>query len=419
MKKYDSLMQNLRFREDFCEDTVRKAQALQTRRPLFRGLAVAACICVCTMALIGTALAFPQIRELFFSDPVEAVENVFLPDAGGTMMENRLEAITARYYKLDGVLNAHEGIGSVIPVTKDGVTAFYSIAENGELQIADATRRIHKELCYEGKTYTLDMQIYEGDMQTVVMGEHIFPLLKDDTYVLRKKVGGVYSQLFVNLETWEIEDPMVNVDFALPEGAVEAHAYANRGGSLVLIEAELHDGSGKIYCAMRETGEVRFVEDAAIAEWFMCDGKVYRYRDGMLSELNEKGEILPLFGGKQCNYLPGSRIASVQEGDHIRLLLLPTGEEILLEEGAELFCNLPSAQPNQALTKICATLHSTSDFYNSGVLAIADMETGKLVSLERKSGLREQMHGWFDDNTFMIAGTIGEDWYVCLYDVGE
>lgn len=418
MKKYESLMQNLRFREDFCEDTVRKAREPKGS-PVLRGLATAACICVCMMALIGTALAFPQIRELFFSAPVEVTENVSLPVAEGGMMENNFELVSARYYKLDGELDAHEGIGSVLPVTRDGKTNFYRISENGELMLADAPRIIQKELSYEDRTYSLNMKIYAGDVPTVVKGERIFPMLTDNAYVLGKKVDGVSSPLFVDLDTWEIEDPMANIDFIQHEDAVETRVTANQGGAFVLIETEMPDDSRKFYYADRETGEVTFLEDAAIGEWFMYDGKVYRYRDGLLSALNEKGEILPLFGGMQCNYMAGSRIASVREGDNIRLLLLPTGEEIVLENGAELFGSNLSAQPNDALTKICVTVRGTYGSFNSNILAIADMETGEMVALERKTGLQEQMCGWFDDETFMIAGTIGEDWYVCLYDVGE
>ena len=179
------------------------------------------------------------------------------------------------------------------------------------------------------------------------------------------------------------------------------------------------DDSRKIYYADRKTGEVTFLEDAAIGEWFMYGGRVYRYRDGLLSTLNENGQILPLFGNQQCSYKAGSRLASVREGDNIRLLLLPTGEEIVFENGAELFGDTLSAQPNHALTKICVTVRNTYGSFNSDILAIADMETGEMVALERKTDLREQMCGWFDDETFMIAGTIGEDWYVCLYDVSE
>lgn len=418
MKKYDNLMQNLRFREDFCEDTVRKAQTAQ-KKPMLRGLAVAACICLCTMTLLGTALAFPQLRELFFSDPTETVEYVDLPVVGGTMTENDLETVTARYYKLDGELNAHEGIGSTIPVTKNGKTLFYSVAEDGTLQLAEDPRIIDKEICYEGEVYSLDMQIYAGDEPTVVKGERIFPLMSDKTYVLGKRAKGVSSPLFVDLETWEIDDPMANIVFTAPEGALETRAYANEGGTLVLLEVTMEDGGRKIYAANRETGEVRFVEDAAMDEWFMYGGRAYRYRDGLLSALHENGEVLPLFDGKLCNYVAGSRIASLREMDDLRLLLLPTGEEILLQDGAVLFGSSPSAQPNRSFTKFCLTVRTTYGSFNCGTLAIADMETGKMASLERQTGLQEEMCGWFDDDTFMIAGTIGGEWYVCLYDVGE
>ncbi len=419
MKKYDNLMQSLRFREDFCEDTMKKAQK-QTKKRMPRGLAVAACICLSVVAMLGTALAVPQIRELIFSNrKIEAVEVVTLPEDNGAMIENTMDVVTARYYKLDGRLNAHEGIGSAIPVEKNGKTTIYSIGADGELVQASAQRVINKEISYAGKIYSLDMKIYAGDEPTVVNGVRIYPLMSDHTYVLGKTNNGVKSPLFLDLNTWEIEDPMQNVSFTAPEGAVETRVSASQESSVLLIEAEMRDESYKIYLADRESGEVRFVEDAAIGEWFRCGDRIYRYRDGLLSALDADGQMIPQFDGAACVYRTGSRCAFVTEGENIRLLLLPTGEEMVLENAAAIFRNQPFAAPNRDMTKICVTAPTTSDHFNSGVLAIADLQTGEMVSLERIPGMDEEMHGWFDNETYMIAGTVGEQWYVCLYHIGK
>ena len=418
MKNYDNLMQKLRFREDFCEETLKKVQKQQKKR-VPRGFAIAACICLCTVVLIGTALAVPQIRELFFTNcPIETVEVVALPEDNGGMLENKLDVVTARYYKLDGRMNAHEGFGSAIPVEKNGKTTIYTIGEDGELVRASAPRVIKKDLSYEGKDYLLDMQIYGGANPTVVKGERIFPLMSDNTYVLGKTKNGVSSPLFLNLETWEIVDPMENVSFTAPVGAVQTRVSAAEGSTVLLIEAEMEDMSYKIYLADRKTGEVRFVEDAAIGEWFCSGERIYRYRDGHLCALDADGQMIPQFSGDVCFY-PGSRVAYAIEGEDIRLLLLPTGEEIVLKDAAEVFKNRVSAQPNQDMTKICVTSTIGKDSFECGVLAIADLQTGEMVSLERMPGMNEEMHGWFDNETYMIAGMVGEQWYVCLYSVGE
>ncbi len=419
MKKYDNLMQSLRFREDFCEDTMKKAQK-QTKKGMPRGLAIAACICLSVVAMLGTALAVPQIRELIFSNrKIEAVEVVTLPQDNGAMIENPLDVVTARYYKLDGRLNAHEGIGSAIPVEKNGKTTIYSIGADGELVQASAPRVIKKEISYGDRTYSLNMKIYAGDEPTVVDGERIFPLMSDHTYVLGKTNNGVKSPLFLDLNTWDIVDPMQNVSFTAPEGAAETRVSAAKESSVLLIEAEMHDDCRKIYLANRETGEVRFAEDAAVGEWFRSGEKIYRYRNRILSTLGEEGEMLPQFGGAECVYDVGSRIAYKIEGENIRLLLLPTGEEIVLKNAASLFRNGIHATPNRSLKKLCITSTVSSDSFDIGVIAIADMETGEMVSLERVPGMDEDMRGWFDEESYMIAGKIENEWYVCLYHIGK
>lgn len=418
MKKYDTLMQNLRFREDFCEDTLKKAQE-KTKKRMPRGLAIAACICLSTVVLVDTALAVPQIRQLLFTNrTIETVEVAALPEDNGGMLENTLDVVTARYYKLDGRLNAHEGIGSAIPVEKNGKTTIYTIGEDGELVRASAPRVIQKEISYAGKDYALDMQIYGGDNPTVVNGERIFPLMSDNTYVLGKTQNGVKSPIFLNLNTWEIEDPMENVSFTAPEGAVQTLVSAAERSAVLLLKCEMQDETCKIYLAERESGEVRFVEEAGAGEWFRSGEKIYRYRDGLLSVLDADGSMVPEFDGKACVY-PGNHIAYVVEGNDIRLLLLPTGEEIVMENTASMFGTNLFAAANQDKTKICVTAPIEEGQFECGILAIADMSTGAMVSLERMPGMDEEMSGWFDNETYMIAGTVGEQWYVCLYSVDE
>ncbi len=417
MKEYDHLMENLSFREDFQEDTLRKAATQKrTSAQKHRWSAVAACICLCTVLLLGTALAVsPTLRAMLIPNfLVETTESPLIPQEPNTRLENNMEKITARYYKLDGESAAHEGFGSVYPVKKNGQLSFYSLTEQGDLVKAQAPRHIQTDITYKGKTWSLDMDLYSGDIPTIHDGLLKYPI-EGNHITLGRREGNLWLPIYVDLTTFEIDDPAENLSFVPDEDALKTDVYGEPGSSTLLIRSELSEDLERCYYGNGETGQVTLLGEGPWGQWVLYGGNIYSYDGEYLSQVRADGTLLPLFDGKSCSYNK-SGFAYRHEGSDLHVIDLENQGEYLLADCADSFPN-PIFTHNRAGTKLCISNAELVDGLYNTTISIVDRETGTMVTLNRNPAMKEQLMGWFDHNHFLIAGTINEEWYLCLYEL--
>lgn len=418
MKSYDRLMSQLAFREDFCEDTLKKAAKLKKAKPaaLRRPAAIAACICLCTIVLLGTALAAsPALRAMLIPNfLVEATEEPKIPTEPNTQLERIMEGITARYYKLDGESAAHEGFGSVFPVMKNGKLCFYSLAENGELTKAKAPRHIQRDITYKGKTWSLNMDLYSGDIPTIHSGEIKYPI-EGNHITLGRWEGKLWLPIYVDLTTFEIDDPAKNLTFVPEEDALETAVLGAPGSTTLLICSTLSEDLERCYYGNAETGQVTLLGEGPQGQWFLCGGKIYCYKDEYLSQVSENGTLLPLFSGKPC-FNSGNDFAYRFEDSTLHVMDLSDQKEYLLENCADIF-PAPIITHNRKGTKFCiSNAELVEGLYNTAI-AIVDREDGAMVTLNRNPAMNEKIMGWFDHDHFLIGGTVDGEWYIALYEI--
>lgn len=417
MKKYDHLMENLIFREDFQEDTLKKAQS-HKKNPTkaFRWSTIAACICLCTVLLFGTALAVsPTLRAILIPNTVvETTESPMVPQEPNTQLEAAMDGITARYYKLDGESAAHEGFGSAYPVMKNGVLTFYILTDHGELQKAKSPKHIQTEITYKGKTWSLDMDVYNGDIPTVHQGEYKYPL--DGNHItLGRWEDDLWLPIYVDLTTMEIEDPALNLTFTPDPDAKKTYVYGYPGSTALLIVSELGNKSQRFYLGNGQTGQTTLLGEGSHDRWFLWNGKVYSYDNEHLSLVAEDGKEIPLFDGKTCSYNQGG-FAFRWEASDLHVIDLHDQGEYILENCSETFTN-PLFTHNRAGTKLCVSNAELQDGLYNTAIGIIDRETGTMVTLNRNPAMQERLMGWFDHDHFLIAGTIDGEWYISLYEI--
>ena len=422
MKTYDSLMEQLKFRENFCEDTLGKAeQQKRNSYGLPRKLICAACICLCAVILMGTALAVsPQLRALLIPNfTVERVEAPELPTEPNQVLEKDFSLIRASYYKLDGSISAHSGMGSVIPVEKNGKLKFYTVGEVGNLELAKAPKIIQKELSYKNKTWSLDLRIYGGDIPTVVSDGIIYPLPAHMPLTLGRVENNVWLPVSVDTQTLELGDPMGRVNFIPEADAIYSYVNYNAGSSTLLIRSQLDTGENRYryYYGNAETGEVLCIGEGSADQYVLRGGKIYVYENGILSVLDEVCTATPLFGGNICTF-DGSDFACCKEGKDLWVLDLRHGEEYYLENCAE---NYPEpcviSNPGSKMFALSDFRLTVEGGLDTASVSLVDPTDGKMYTLERDPNMKEKMSGWLDKENFFIAGTIDGEWYICLYRI--
>lgn len=417
MKRYDEAMEQLRFNEDFCEQTLKKAQQFRKRKGLPRGFTLAACICLCVGVLLGTVFAVSaRLRAVV----IEETERPLLPEDAQTVLKKELEPLTARYYKLDGNFCASEGIGSVFPVEKDGVTCYYRINAEGTLEEAEPDRHIQKTLEYKGSRYAIDLLLYSGDRPLAVMGDFARPLADENTLTLSyEKLPGLYCPIFVDLTTWEVTDPMDQIEFTPPEAAMWTNVSAPKDSETVLIVCLLDEGQ-RVYSGNTVSGEVFFLGEYGTAEqWFLEGGRIYCYVGGVLHALNEENRLVPLLEGRQCYYDGSEGYVTFADGKDLVALELATGEQLILEDGATLFAGSVSVLENRAGTALCFAGFTFGGGLNTKTLAVAHPAQGDILILERMPNMTEEFFSWLDNSRILIAGTVDGEWYLCIYETGE
>ena len=139
-----------------------------------------------------------------------------MPHGSDIVIENHFEDITAQYRKIDGKFAAYEGWGSLLPIEKDGEITLYELTDSGKMQEATPIRTIEKTIEYKGEQFVLDMELYGGDIPTALMDDRAVPLADENHYTIWHEVQeNVTAPLRVDLTTWEINDPMANVEFTL------------------------------------------------------------------------------------------------------------------------------------------------------------------------------------------------------------
>lgn len=426
MKLYKETMEHLHFREDFCEATVQKAQNSEKKqRRLPRALPVAACICLCAVLLFGTAMATsPEFRSLFIRDNrVEETEEVLLPTDAATVIENRMEALTAKYCRVDGALSTGSGFGSVLPIERDGKTVLCRLTEDGTLEEALPSRTVKNEVTYDGNTYSLDMTIYSGDVPVAVVNGEYTPLADEARYTIwQKHPSGITGPLFVDLTTGEIRDPMANIDFTPPEGADDCYASAQAGGNTVLIDCHFGDGTVSYYYGNAETCAVKHLVDSQGSQnVFLRDGKIYSCIGEILCVMDESGALVPILGeNERCSYDGSSGYAILKDdsSEDLTLVDVTTGDRLVLENCADIFTYSSTILENPAGTQLAImSFRLTNGLYTESI-AIVDPEKAEMVSLERIPGMKEEVCGWLDNDRFLIAGTLDGEWYLCVYDLG-
>ncbi len=410
-------MENLVFRADFQEDTLKKAQAQKKISPTtFRWPAIAACICLCTVLLFGTALAVsPTLRAILIPNTVvETTESPMVPQEPNTQLETTMDGITARYYKLDGESAAHEGFGSAYPVVKNGVLSFYTLTEDGQFRKAKTPRHIQTDITYKGKTWSVDLDLYDGDIPTIHEGVLKYPI-NGNHITLGRWEGKLWLPIYVDLTTFEIEDPAENLSFVPEEDALKTYVHGEPGSSTLLIRSELSDELERYYYGNGETGQVTLLGEGALGQWDLYNGKIYHYDGQCLSQVTEEGVLLPLFGGKPCFY-DQSGFAYRFEGTDLHVMDLENqGEYLLADCGGSI--STPIFTHNRAGTKLCISNAELSDgLYNTSI-TIVDRESGTMVTLNRNTAMQERLMGWFDHDHYLIGGTIDGEWYIYLYEI--
>ena len=418
MKPYDRLMSQLTFREDFCEDTLKKASQIRKAKiaPRRRPVAMVACICLCTIVLLGTALAVsPTLRAMLIPNfLVEATEEPKFPTDPNMQPVNIMEGVTVRYYKLDGESAAHEGFGSVYPVTKNGKLSFYSLTEQGWLEKAKAPRHIQKDITYKGKTWSLDMDLYAGDIPVIHEGDIKYPI--DGNHItLGRWEGPLCLPIYVDLTTFEIQDPAEKLSFVPDKDAFKTYIYGAPDSSTLLIRSELSEDLERCYYGNGETGQVVPLGEGAHGSWSLYGGKIYFYDGGSLYQITENGTRLPLLGGNPC-YYDEAGFAYRYEGSDLHVMDLRDQGEYLLVGCAEIFSD-PVFTHNRIGSKLCISNAALSDGLYSNAIAIVDRDTGTMVTLKRSPTIKEQLMGWFDHDHFLIGGTVDEEWYIALYEI--
>ena len=418
MKPYNRLMSQLTFREDFCEDTLKKAAQIRKTKvaPRRRPVAIAACICLCTIVLLGTVLAVsPTLRAMLIPNfLVEATEEPKFPTDPNMQPVNIMEGVTVRYYKLDGESAAHEGFGSVYPVMKNGKLCFYSLTETGELTKAKAPHHIQRDITYKGKTWSLNMDLYSGDIPTIHSGELKYPI--DGNHItLGRWEGKLWLPIYVDLTTFEIEDPAKNLTFVPEEDALETFVHGTPGSTTLLIRSKLSEDLERCYYGNVETGQVTLLGEGPQGQWFLYGDKIYSYKGEYLSQVTENGTLLPLFGGKPCFY-DVNGFAYRFEDSALHIIDLRDQGEYLLEDCADTFPN-PIISHNRKGTKLAVSNAAlVNGLYNTAI-AIVDRENGAMVTLNRNPAMNEQLMGWFDHDHFLIGGTVDGEWYIALYEI--
>jgi len=417
MKTYDRLMSQLTFREDFCEDTLKKAAQIRKTKvaPRRRPVAMVACICLCTIVLLGTALAVsPTLRAMLIPNfLVEATEDPKIPT--GLYAETVMDGLTARYYKLDGESAAHEGVGSVYPVMKNGKLSFYSLTEQGRLEKAKTPRHIQRDLTYKGKTWSLNMDLYSGDIPTIHSEELKYPI--DGNHItLGRWEGKLWLPIYVDLTTFDIEDPAKNLTFVPEEDALKTYVYGTPGSSTVLIRSDLPEEMERCYYAESETGQVTLLGEGPRGRWSLHGGKIYSYDGNSISQVAEDGTLLPLFDGESCSY-DEAGFAYRFQGSDLHVVDLRDHGEYLLTDCASYFPN-PVFTHNRAGTMLCVSNAELLDgSLCTTAISIVDRENGTMVTLNRNPAMKERLMGWFDHDHFLIGGTVDGEWYIALYEI--
>ena len=418
MKNYDRLMSQLPFREDFCEDTLKKAVELKYPKPtqFRRPVAIAACVCLCAILLLGTALAVsPALRAILIPNSVaEATEDPKLPTDPNGQQESTIEGITARYYKLDGVSAAHEGFGSVYPVMKDGKVSFYSLTEDGKLEKANSPRHIQRDIIYKGHRWSLDMELYNGDIPVIRESILNYPI-HNNCITLGRWENNIYMPIYVDLDTFAIEDPAEDLAFAPDEDARKTYIYGTPKSSALLICSELSEDLMRYYYGNRETGQVTLLGEGIHGQWSLHGDNIYYDSGETISQVLENGIRLPLFGGKPCSYDSGG-FAYRFEGSDLHVIDLRSQGEYLLTNCADTF-STPIFSHNGAGTKFCISNAELTDGLYNTAIAIVDRESGTMVTLKRNPAMTEEIIGWFDHDHFLIGGTIDGEWYISLYEI--
>ena len=419
MKDYNNMMSQIAFREDFCEDTLKKAtKQRKEKKPHFRWATVAACFCLCTVLLLGTALAVsPTLRAMLIPNSlIETTEQPRIPEEPNTQAEKTMDGITARYYKLDGESAAYEGFGSVYPVIKNGKLSFYALTEQGDLVKAKSPRHIREDITYKGKTWSLDLDLYDGDIPTIHNGETKYPI-DGNSITLGRWEDNLWLPIYVDLATFSIEDPAENLTFVPEEDALKTYVYGEPGSSTLLIRSELSEERVRCYYGNGETGQVSLLGEGTSDQWKLYGGKIYFYDGETLSQVGEDGSLLPLFEGKSC-FHDADGFAYRFEGSDFHVIDLVNQGEYLLANCANSFPN-PIFSHNKGGTKFCVSnAELVGGLYNT-VVAIVDREIGSMVTLNRTPSMSEQTMGWFDHDHFLIAGTIENEWYLCLYEIPD
>lgn len=417
MKSYNNMISRLTFREDFCEDTLNKvAEKRKEKKPHFRWATIAACFCLCTVLLLGTALAVsPALRAMLIPNSlVGTTEQPQFPETPNTQVENAMDGITARYYKLDGESAAYEGFGSVYPVIKNGTLSFYTLTEQGDLVKAKSPHHIQRDITYKGTTWSLDLDLYNGDIPVIHEGELKYPI-EGNSIVLGRQEGNLWLPIFVDLTTFAIEDPAENLSFVPEEDAIKTYVQGEPGSSTLLIRSELSEDRERYYYGNGKTGQVTLLGESSFGQWTLYGGKIYSYNGKILAQVTEDGSLLPLFEGKSCFY-DAAGFAYRFEGSDLHVIDLDNQREYLLANCADIF-PVPIFTHNRAGTKFCISNDEFADGLYSSAIAIVDRESGSMVTLNRNSAMKEGLIGWFDHDHFLIAGTIENEWYLCLYEI--
>lgn len=441
MTLYEESMQNLRFSEDFCEKTLRKMEQPEPRNRLSRVLLTAVCVCLCVTLLFGTVwAASPGFRALFLrNEQIGTAERPELPGEANTVTVRELGSLTARCYKLNGEPCITEGFGGLLPVLEDGVLHYYRLTDDG-LEEAFPSRRLQHRLEYDGEVYDLDLTIYDGEISTCLQDARPYyddredvnsvPMYDPNTLTIWRFHGDpqILSPINVNLTTWEVTDPMANLDFTPPEGTLFIVVSSFIGSRNVLINCSMADESSICCLADAVTGEITrleveqpgfrtgvFVNGAGV--WYNPDGDLCLLGDDgqfrSVLEESEKGRFRVIRWGDYAGLFPKEKAA----GDELTLINLYTAERLVLEHGAPYFSTTGSSvccsrdRSKLALTEVGGEPNHTQN----RLVALVDLTDGRLVTFERVSGLSEHMWGWLDNTHFVIVGFMDGEWYVCSY----
>ncbi len=284
-------------------------------------------------------------------------------------------------------------------------------------------------ITYQGQSYDLDF-VYYGGPDPAVRDQG-----KGDLYVRATEEENLVSvwipgengldyPVLIRLDTWALEAPPENCQFALPEDVImsrlgDTETYVSVGhiscpdfGPLALAWAYVDDAASlsqyHVYLLHGDTGQVTDLGVFKYVNLWISQGKVFQLerRSGQLTVWQD-GQFVPAITGEQrVSQINEDYVALMpalgQEKD-LTLVNIHTGDTLVLPDCAELAGNEGLTNPSGTRLTLTRRNVNRENGLNTQQLVVADLTTGNCTVLNREPVRKEIMAGWYDDNRYIIC----------------